>query len=35
MSNTKLCFLDTETTSLRPDRRAWEVAVITRVAGGS
>lgn len=27
---TVLCFLDTETTSLRPDRRAWEVALIRR-----
>ncbi len=26
----KLCFIDTETTSLRPDRRAWEVAIIVR-----
>lgn len=26
----KICFLDTETTSLRPDRRAWEVAIIVR-----
>lgn len=25
-----LCFIDTETTSLRPDRRAWEIAVIAR-----
>lgn len=29
-----LCFIDTETTSLRPDRRAWEVAVITRDIDG-
>jgi DNA polymerase III epsilon subunit-like protein len=29
----KLCFIDTETTSLRPDRRAWEIAVILRCAG--
>lgn len=28
----RLCFIDTETTSLRPDRRAWEVAVIVRRA---
>ncbi len=28
-----LCFIDTETTSLRPDRRAWEVAVILRRSG--
>jgi hypothetical protein len=27
----KLCFIDTETTSLRPDRRAWEVGIIARV----
>ena len=27
---TKLCFIDTETTSLRPDRRAWEVGLIVR-----
>lgn len=27
---TKLVFLDTETTSLRHDRRAWEIALITR-----
>lgn len=26
----KLAFCDTETTSLRPDRRAWEVALIVR-----
>lgn len=26
----KICFIDTETTSLRHDRRAWEIAVITR-----
>jgi DNA polymerase III epsilon subunit-like protein len=30
---TKLCFVDTETTSLRPDRRAWEIAVIVREPG--
>lgn len=29
----KLCFIDTETTSLRHDRRAWEIAVITREPG--
>lgn len=28
-----LCFVDTETTSLRPDRRAWEIAVIARRPG--
>ena len=27
---TKLVFIDTETTSLRPDRRAWEVGLILR-----
>jgi len=26
----RLVFLDTETTSLRPDRRAWEIALIVR-----
>jgi hypothetical protein len=26
----RLCFIDTETTSLRPDRQAWEIAVIVR-----
>ena len=30
---TKIAFIDTETTSLRPDRRAWEIAVITREPG--
>ncbi len=30
---TKLVFLDTETTSLRPDRRAWEIAAIVREPG--
>lgn len=29
----RLCFIDTETTSLRPDRRAWEIAVIVREPG--
>jgi DNA polymerase III epsilon subunit-like protein len=28
-----LCFIDTETTSLRPDRRAWEIAIITEETG--
>src|SRR5258708_5973142 len=28
--STVIAFLDTETTSLRPDRRAWEIAVIAR-----
>lgn len=27
---TPICFIDTETTSLRPDRRAWEVGMIRR-----
>lgn len=27
---TRICFIDTETTSLRPDRRAWEVGLIVR-----
>lgn len=27
---TRLCFIDTETTSLRPDRRAWEIGFIVR-----
>jgi DNA polymerase III epsilon subunit-like protein len=30
---TKLCFIDTETTSLRPDRRAWEIAIVSRDPG--
>lgn len=30
-----ICFIDTETTSLRADRRAWEIAVIIRRAGQS
>jgi hypothetical protein len=25
-----ICFIDTETTSLRPDRRAWEIGLIIR-----
>lgn len=25
-----ICFVDTETTSLRPDREAWEIAIIRR-----
>jgi DNA polymerase III epsilon subunit-like protein len=28
-----ICFIDTETTSLRPDRRPWEIAVILRRPG--
>lgn len=35
MTTPTLVFMDTETTSLRPDRRAWEVAVIVRPAGGT
>jgi len=27
---TKLCFIDTETTSLRADRRMWEIGIIVR-----
>ncbi len=27
---TRICFIDLETTSLRPDRRAWEIGVIVR-----
>lgn len=30
---TRICFTDTETTSLRHDRRAWEIAVIVRDPG--
>jgi DNA polymerase III epsilon subunit-like protein len=32
-STARLVFVDTETTSLRPDRRAWEVALIVRTPG--
>jgi hypothetical protein len=28
-----ICFIDTETTSLRPDRRAWEIGIVAREAG--
>lgn len=31
----KLVFIDMETTSLRPDRRAWEVALIVRDSDGA
>lgn len=31
---TPICFIDTETTSLRPDRRAWEVGMIRRDSVG-
>lgn len=30
---TKIVFVDTETTSLRPDRRAWDVGLIVRADG--
>lgn len=30
---TRIVFIDTETTSLRPDRRAWEVGLIVREPG--
>jgi hypothetical protein len=30
---TTICYVDTETTSLRHDRRAWEIAVIVRAPG--
>lgn len=30
---TRIVFIDTETTSLRPDRRAWEVGLIVRETG--
>ncbi len=30
---TRLCFVDCETTSLRPDRRAWEIGIIAREPG--
>lgn len=29
----RICFIDTETTSLRPDRRAWEIGLIAREPG--
>lgn len=29
----KICFIDTETTSLRHDRRAWEIGLIVREPG--
>lgn len=29
----RICFVDTETTSLRPDRRAWDIALIIREDG--
>jgi DNA polymerase III epsilon subunit-like protein len=30
---TRICAIDTETTSLRPDRRAWEVGIVVRDPG--
>lgn len=33
MSGQTLVFIDTETTSLRPDRRAWEIGLIRREPG--
>lgn len=30
-----LCFIDTETTGVHPDRRAWEIALIRRDATGT
>jgi DNA polymerase III epsilon subunit-like protein len=32
---TRIVFIDTETTSLRPDRRAWEVGLIVRSEDGT
>lgn len=32
---TKLVFIDTETTSLRPDRRAWDIGLIVRQPDGT
>jgi len=32
---TAICFIDTETTSLRHDRRAWEIGIIARASDGS
>ncbi|GGK89396.1 hypothetical protein [Mangrovihabitans endophyticus] len=32
---TRIVFVDTETTSLRPDRRAWDVALIVRDPGAA
>lgn len=33
MPDRPIAFIDTETTSLRPDRRAWEIALILRQPG--
>lgn len=30
---TRIVFIDTETTSLRPDRRVWEVGMVLRIDG--
>jgi DNA polymerase III epsilon subunit-like protein len=32
---TRIVFIDTETTSLRPDRRAWEIGLIARSEDGT
>ena len=32
---TAICFIDTETTSLRHDRRAWEIGIIARASDGT
>jgi len=31
----RICFVDTETTSLRPDRRAWDIALVIRDPGAA
>ena len=31
--SSRICFVDCETTSLRPDRRAWEIGLIVREPG--
>lgn len=33
MGDNRIVFIDTETTSLRPDRRAWDIALIARDPG--
>jgi hypothetical protein len=35
MTDSTLVFIDTETTSLRPDRRAWDIALIRRNPDGT
>ena len=35
MTNAPIVFLDTETTSLRPDRRAWDIGMIRREPDGT